>query len=101
MNIFESMYIILVAGLPALSSILGFVVAIKKFMTKHKETSDEFKAEVAAMKEEIKSTKEYKAVKEQLVLSHQENVALQKKINELLTKIDHIQRGEDTHEQTN
>ena len=44
---------------------------------------------------EIKSSKEYAEVKEQLALSHKENVELKKKINQLLTKIDKVQRTEE------
>ena len=44
---------------------------------------------------EIFNTKEYSELKDQLKIAHQENYELKKKLNELLTKIDHIQRKED------
>lgn len=67
----------------------------------NKVTVKSVSTKIEEMKAEVKSSKEYTELKAQHVLVHQENIALKKKLNELLTKIDKVVRNESDDEQTN
>lgn len=81
-------YIMAVA--PALSAIIGCVVTF----VKSKATSEKVINKFEEVRMEIFNTKEYTELKAQVKEVYNENLILKKKINELLTKIDHIDRGE-------
>lgn len=85
---------IIIAAAPALTaifSVIGAVVENKKNVNKTVgELSDKFEA----LRDEIFDSREYAALKNQLLIAHQENCELKKYIKELLTKIDRIDRGE-------
>lgn len=78
---------LIIAGLislaPAIASVTGQIITFIKQ-----------KGELKPLINEIRSTKEYDELKDQLAIVHQENIELKKKLNYLLTKIDHITRGE-------
>ena len=78
---------LIMAGLislaPAIASVIGQIITFIKQ-----------RGELKPLINEIRSTKEYDELKDQLSIVHQENIELKKKLNELLTKIDHITRGE-------
>lgn len=78
---------LIMAGLislaPAIASVVGQIITFIKQ-----------RGELKPLINEIRSTKEYDELKDQLAIVHQENIELKKKLNELLTKIDHITRGE-------
>ena len=78
---------LIIAGLislaPAITSVVGQIITFIKQ-----------RGELKPLINEIRSTKEYDELKDQLAIVHQENIELKKKLNELLTKIDHISRGE-------
>ena len=88
---FEQIMSIVVAAAPALASIIGIVAAV----IKNKHISSEVVDKFEEVRQEIFNTKEYSDLKDQLKIAHQENYELKKKLNELLTKIDKIQRKED------
>lgn len=87
----EQIYAVIIAAAPSLSAIIGIVVAVLKNCKSNKLITDKFEE----VKTEIISTKEYTELKDQLKIAHQENLELKKKLNELLTKIDHISRTEE------
>lgn len=92
---FEQIMAIVVAAAPSLTAIIGIVAAVVKGIKSNKTTSKDVIDKFEEVRQEIFNTKEYSELKDQLKLAHQENYELKKKINELLTKIDHIQRKED------
>ena len=92
---FEQIMTIIVAAAPSLTAIIGIVAAVIKGIKSNKATSQTVVDKFEEVRQEIFNTKEYSDLKNQLTLAHQENRELKKKINELLTKIDHIQRKED------
>ena len=92
---FEQIMTIVVAAAPSLTAIIGIVAAVVKGVKSNKATSKDVIDKFEEVRQEIFNTKEYSDLKNQLTLAHQENRELKKKINELLTKIDHIQRKED------
>ena len=79
----ETVILALIAAAPAITAIAGIVIAVTKLV----KAFNDLKAEVV-------NTKEFEELKEELKAAHQENRELKKKLNELLTKIDHIQRKE-------
>lgn len=87
----EQILSILVAALPSITAIAGCVVTFLKNKTTCQSVVDKFED----VRQEIFNTKEYSDLKNQLTLAHQENRELKKKINELLTKIDKINRKND------
>lgn len=91
----EQIYAIIIAAAPALTSIIGIVFAVLKNIKKSETTSTDVINKFEEVRQEIFNTKEYSELKDQLRIAHQENYELKKKLNELLTKIDHIQRNEE------
>ena len=92
---FEQIMAIVVAAAPSLTAIIGIIAAVVKGIRSNKATSKDVIDKFEEVRQEIFNTKEYSDLKNQLALAHQENRELKKKINELLTKIDHIKRKED------
>ena len=92
---FEQIMAIVVAAAPSLTAIIGIIAAVVKGIRSNKATSQDVIDKFEEVRQEIFNTKEYSELKDQLKLAHQENYELKKKINELLTKIDHIKRKED------
>lgn len=92
---FEQIMAIIVAAAPSLTAIIGIVAAIVKGIKSNKDTSKEVIDKFEEVRQEIFNTKEYSELKEQLKIAHQENYELKKKLNELLTKIDKIDRSEE------
>ena len=92
---FEQIMTIIVAAAPSITAIIGIVAAVVKGIRSNKATSQDVIDKFEEVRMEIFNTKEYSELKSQLLLAHQENYELKRKINELLTKIDHIQRKED------
>lgn len=88
---FEQIMTIIVAAAPSLTAIIGVIAAVIKNKAITSKVVDKFEE----VRQEIFNTKEYSDLKNQLTLAHQENRELKKKLSELLTKIDHIQRKED------
>lgn len=91
----EQIYAIIMAAAPALTSIIGIIFAVVKGIKTSKTTSTDVINKFEEVRQEIFNAKEYSELKDQLKLAHQENYELKKKLNELLTKIDHIQRNEE------
>lgn len=92
---FEQIMSIFVAVAPAVTAVVGVVTAVIKCLKSNENLHSDVKAALEGIKDEIVNTKEYTEVKSQLLLVHSENLELKKKINELLTKIDRIYRGEE------
>lgn len=91
----ETIYAVIMAAAPALTSIIGIIFAVVKGIKTSKSTSTDVINKFEEVRQEIFNTKEYSELKDQLKIAHQENYELKKKLNELLTKIDHIQRSEE------
>lgn len=92
---FEQIMTIVVAAAPSITAIIGIVTAVVKGISSNKSTSQDVINKFEEVRQEIFNTKEYEELKEQLTLAHQENRELKKKINELLTKIDKIDRSKE------
>lgn len=92
---FEQIMISIVAAAPSLTSIIGIIFAVLKGVKTSKTTSADVINKFEEVRQEIFNTKEYSELKNQLIIVYQENYELKKKLNELLTKIDHIQRGQE------
>lgn len=92
---FEQIMAIVVAAAPSLTAIIGIVAAVVKSIRSNKATSQDVINKFEEVRQEIFNTKEYSDIKDQLKLAHQENYELKKKINELLTKIDKIDRSKE------
>lgn len=80
----ETVILALIAAAPAITAIAGIVLAVTKLV----KAFNELKAEVV-------NTKEFEELKIELKIAHEENRELKKKLNQLLTKIDHIKRKDD------
>ena len=82
---------LITASAPAITAIAGCAVSFvksKKFLNKN--VIDKFEE----VKQEVINTKQYDELKKQLIVAHQENAILRRKLNELLTKIDNVDRKE-------
>lgn len=90
----EQIYTLIIAAAPSITAIIGIIFAVVKGIKNNKTTSKDILDKFEELREEVFNTKEYSDLKAQLQIAHQENYALKKKINELLTKIDHIYRNE-------
>lgn len=83
------------AALPALTSIIGVVAACLKIKNNNKQTFNEVLGQIESVRQQVEDTTEYTELKAQLLAMAEENTKLKQKINELLTKIDHIAREEE------
>ena len=90
----EEIYALILAAAPAITAIIGIIFAVIKGIKNNQTTSKDILDKFEEVREQVFNTKEYTELKEQLKIAYQENYELKKKINELLTKIDHIQRKE-------
>ena len=90
----EEIYALILAAAPSITAIIGIIFAVIKGIKNNQTTSKDILDKFEEVREQVFDTKEYSELKEQLKIAYQENYELKKKINELLTKIDHIQRGE-------
>ena len=90
----EEIYALIIAAAPSITAIIGIVFAVIKGIKNNQTTSKDILDKFEEVREQVFDTKEYSELKEQLKIAYQENYELKKKINELLTKIDHIQREE-------
>lgn len=88
---FEQIMSVVVAAAPAITAIIGCVVTFLKNKTTCQSVVNKFEE----VRQEIFNTKEYSDLKDQLKIAHQENYELKKKLNELLTKIDKIDRSKE------
>lgn len=88
----ETVYLTILAAAPAITSIVGIIAAFVKIRNNNKNSIATLSAEFNEVKAEVKSAKEYEALKQELILTHQENRELMKLNKELLTKIDRIAR---------
>ena len=89
---FEQVMTVVVAAAPSITAIIGIIVAVIKGIKNTSATGKEVMDKFESLREEVLNTKEYEALKEQYLISLKENRALKKTINELLVKIDRIQR---------
>lgn len=87
----EQIMAVIVAAAPSITAIIGCIVTFFKNKTTCNNVINKFEA----MRQEFFNTKQYDELKSQLTLAHQENRELKKKINQLLTKIDHIGREDE------
>ena len=87
---YKNLFLLALISAPALAAVFAGLV----FYLKNKATCDAVVSKFEEVRCEIFNTKEYTELKDQLKIVHQENVELKKKINELLTTIDHIKREE-------
>ena len=92
---FEQIMAIVVAAAPSLTAIIGIVAAVVKGIKSNKTTSKDVIDKFEEVRQEIFNTKEYEELKGQLAIAHKENYELKKNINELLTKIDKIDRSKE------
>ena len=90
----EEIYALILAAAPSIAAIIGIIFAVIKGIRNNQTTSKDILDKFEEVREQVFDTKEYTELKEQLKIAYQENYELKKKINELLTKIDHIQRKE-------
>ena len=91
MTIDAIMQILVTAG-PALAAIGGVIAAAIKIVKAGKDSSKEISDAFEAFKTETQY--EYRDLKNRYVICLQQNYELNNKLNELLTKIDKIQRGD-------
>ena len=91
----EQILLAVVAAGPSIVSIAGIIVSVAKVIKEGKATNQEVITKFEEVRTEIVNTKEYTELKDQLLIVHQENYELKKKLNELLTKIDRINREDE------
>lgn len=87
----EQIMTILVAVGPSLAAIGGIIAAVLKI----KSILGEIFSRFEEVRKEVINTKEYSELKDQILIVNRENQELKKKLNELLTKIDRIDRSKE------
>lgn len=91
MTIDAFMQILVTAG-PALTAIGGIIAAAIKIVKSGRDSSKKLSEAFETLK--TQTQEEYRDLKNRYVICLQQNYELNKKLNELLTKIDKIQRGD-------
>lgn len=94
---YEQIISLIVSCLPSITAIVGVIITVYKANKDNRDTALNVMETFERVRQEIYNTKEYSELKAQLLRVHSENAALKRQINTLLTKIDHIERGEETN----
>lgn len=89
----ETITMALIAAAPAVTAVGGVVTAACSIIKAGKNNNKELCEKIEGLEQRVLDTKEYETIKEELKISHQENIELKKKMNQLLTKVDRIERG--------
>lgn len=76
---------------PAITAIVGCIVCFYK-LAKFIKTN--VLNRLNGLTTEIRDSKQYEGLKAQLQIAHKENAELRKKMNQILTKLDHVDRKE-------
>lgn len=91
----ETVILAIIAAAPALTAVISIIAAVIKLVRSGKITNKNVVAKIDELEQKVLDTKEYQSLKQELLIAHQENRTLRQKLNELLTKIDKISRGEE------
>ena len=91
----ESVFLAIIAALPALSSIIGIIAAVVKLTKNNDSTMGQVLTALEDFAVQLKSTKEMDEMKAAMLALAQSNRALQKRCDELLTEITKIKHGEE------
>ena len=88
-------YIVSLTSIPAVAAIIGCVITFLKNRKLTKLLEDTLCSKFDNLSEKVIDTKQMSQLKHCLLTTHEENRALKKQLNELLTKIDRIDRSKD------
>lgn len=99
----ETIVAAIIAIAPSIASIIGVIAAVVKMIKAGKDSNkdmvNKFETSAADMvnkfeevKREVVNVKQFEALKDQLLIAHQENREIKRQLNELLTKIDKVAR---------
>ena len=91
----ETVMLAIIAAAPALTAVISIIAAVIKLVRSGKITNKNVISKIDELEQKVLDTKEYQSLKQELLIAHQENRTLRQKLNELLTKIDKISRGEE------
>ena len=92
----EIIYAAILSAAPSITSVVGNIVSLIKMKLSMDKRFGELVEKFELLKKDVEEVlNQNTELKNQLVTAHQENRELKKKINELLTKIDHIRREDD------
>lgn len=92
MEIVDIIVAAVISAAPALSAIIGVIMTFVKMRKNNDISNKEIVEKFELVRNEVMNTKQYEALKQQLLVAHQENRELKKQLNELLTKIDKVAR---------
>lgn len=87
----ETIYLAIIAALPAISSIIGIIAAVVKIARDGKQTNKDLSDKFEVLAAELHDSKEMDEVKTQMRALLESNRALQKRYDELLTEITKIE----------
>lgn len=91
----ETVMLAIIAAAPALTAVISIIAAVIKLVRSGKITNKNVISKIDELEQKVLDTKEYQSLKQELLIAHQENRTLRQKLNELLTKVDKISRGEE------
>ena len=81
----ETIYLAIIAALPAISSIIGIIAAVVKIARDGKKTNKDLSDKFEVLAAELHDSKEMDEMKTQMRALLESNRALQKRYDELLT----------------
>ena len=87
----ETIYLAIIAALPAISSIIGIIAAVVKIARDGKKTNKNLSDKFEVLAAELHDSKEMDEMKTQMRALLESNRALQKRYDELLTEITKIE----------
>lgn len=87
----ETIYLAIIAALPAISSIIGIIAAVVKIARDGKKTNKDLSDKFEVLAAELHDSKEMDEMKTQMRALLESNRALQKRYDELLTEITKIE----------
>ena len=87
----ETIYLAIIAALPAISSIIGIIAAVVKIARDGKQTNKDLSDKFEVLAAELHDSKEMDEMKTQMRALLDSNRVLQKRYDELLTEITKIE----------
>lgn len=88
----EQIYLIIIAAAPALTSIIGIIATFVKMKKNNSVNAEALMEKFELVEKEVRSAKEYEALKAELLDTRRQHHELMVAHKELLTKIDRIVR---------
>lgn len=86
----ETILLAVVAAAPAIAAVASVIAAVIKLIKSGRTTTEILVSAFEDLREKVEDTAEYENLTRELKIAHEENAALRRKLDELLTELTRI-----------